>query len=138
VPDYSIINQAQWVIGPIFPAGFRHPFEMEISGELQFEPTILGPGFCKMVLNYSKWIFPDENTRAEAPAACNAEAQRTGEFVLYKSGYQPTDTTTLNCATSQPPTSGWNTACGAAGSDAYRWGPIFMTKSECLDTYVSD
>ena len=138
-----------------FSGNFQHPVEIDVSGELQWEPWALGYGFCKMVFTYDKVIHPDHVTGAEPPAACNEEEQRTGEFELYKSWYQPTDTSSVNCATSVPPFgwldliknyAAWSSAPdpappaigGCDTRDAYRWGPILMPESECLDTYVSE
>ena len=122
-----------------FSGNFQHPVEMHVSGELQWEPFVFGLGFCKLVFTYDKVVYPNQTTWLEAPAACN----ETGEFVLYKSGYQPTDTASQNCATAQPPVStvGWSQSPNLGGCgdrDAYRWGPIAVTESECLDTYVSE
>ena len=145
VAPSNSVNPATWTKGLVFPATFQHAVEMKISAELQWEPwqeTIFGKfGFCKMVFTYDKVAYPNTNVNPEieAPAGCN----EMGEFELYKSSYQPTNTLSANCSTDEPPDTGvkWSQRAAQGGCetrDAYRWGPIAMIESDCLDTYVSE
>ena len=140
---------------------FDFPIEIDVSGELQWEEWDLAPvfapgeGFCKMVLTMEKKARQNQVNGAMPPVdplTGDGYCTETRQIELFKSGYQPTDRNSENCGPFEntsgnrtPPvmpatTVTWSTNPnfgGCSNRDAYRWGPILMLESECLDTYYS-